>query len=845
MNKPASAINTAALYFTERLTRRLESIAASPLTLVEAPMGYGKTVAVREYLRRRRAEGVRTVWVPVPGAGEDAFWRNFCRAVGRSFPDAVSTVEALFRLGYPRDAVLADAACELLEQLDFGPQTILVADDIHLLPNGVSGGGMAGLCALLAGRRPEHLRLVLISRDAWPGDAGLREMLVLKGLLAVIDREVLALNAGEIRAYYRQCGLPLPPEEAAFLHKTTGGWISALYLYLLHYGKHGGLARPTAVTTLLEKEVFLPLSAATRAMLLRLAPVERFSAGQASYLYEGDAQEQLAELRARNAFISHDEAGGTGGTWALHSLLRQYLLEQLDTLPAPERQAIHRRCAEWFLRQKEAPAALDAFYEAGDMESALAVLESDISRNMVHEESRFFTELFRSVPDETLARHMGAAFHHAIAVFMAGDFAAFGARVGWIAAQCAAMPEQDAVADAWRGELEFLLSLAAYNDIAAMSAHHRRANALLRRPTRLFGPESPWSLGCPSVLFMFHSARGKLAEELALMRECMPHYYELAAGHGAGAEHLMQAEALYNAGSFADAAVVCHRAEAEAQAHGQLGNVFCALFLRMRASLFSGDLASARALPERMREMIGTRRDYFLLHTVDLCKGFLYAFSPTLNRVPGWLRVGPEEEKRLYTFAGGFYYLIHGRILLLDGQYARCAGLFAWLLESGVFARHLLFAVYAHMFRAAAFAALGKAEDSKTELDRALDMALPDNILMPFVENADVLLPLLRVASCEEHQDGVQRILALAEQWRHALDLPQGEQDAPFGLSEREYATAQLAVKGLTTQEMADQMGVSVNTIKAHLKGAYKKSGARNRPELRKRFGKGQITRNG
>lgn len=850
MNKTVSAVNTAVLYFTARLTKSLEAIATSPLTLVEAPMGYGKTVAVREYLRRR---GTRTLWISVPGAGEDAFWRDFCRAVARAFPDVpndpdgadvAGTVESLFRLGYPRDAVQADAACELLQQLDFGPETVLVADDVHLLPESGAGGGMAGLCALLARLNPEHLRLVLISRDTWPGDPGGRELLSLKGQLAVIDRETLALNAEEIRAYYSLCGLPLDADEAESLREATGGWISALYLYLLHYSKHGRLARPTAVATLLEREVFLSLSDKARALLPRLVPVERFSAEQADWLYDGDTRGILAELRDKNAFISHTE---TDGTYALHSLFRQYLLERLAAQPEPQRQAIHRRCAEWFLRQGEAPAALDAFYEAGDMESALAVLENDISRNIVHEESRFFAELFRTVPDGTLARHMGAAFHHAIAVFMTGDFAAFGARLGWIGAQCAAMPEGDPQADAWRGELEFLLSLASYNDIAAMSAHHRRANELLKRPTRLFGPESPWSLGCPSVLFMFHREPGGLAEEIRLMRECMPHYYTLAAGHGAGAEHLMEAEALYNAGSLADAAVVCHRAEAEAKAHGQLGNVFCALFLRLRLALFSGDRAAAHALPETMRGMISARRDYFLLHTVDLCRGFLYAFPSTLARVPEWLRAGADEdeEKRLYTFAGGFYYLIHGRILLLDGQYARCAGLFTWLLEAEVFARHLLFAVYARLFRAAAFAALGKADEAGAELAEALELALPDGILMPFVENADLLLPLLRAPQREEHRENVRRILELAEQWLRALRMAEAGQAPPFGLSQREYATARLAAKGLTNQEIADHLHVSVNTVKTHLKATYKKCGTQSRPELRKRFSEDNITRNG
>ena len=39
-------------------------------------MGYGKTVAVRESLSKRR---MRVVWTPALSAGEDVFWRDFCR----------------------------------------------------------------------------------------------------------------------------------------------------------------------------------------------------------------------------------------------------------------------------------------------------------------------------------------------------------------------------------------------------------------------------------------------------------------------------------------------------------------------------------------------------------------------------------------------------------------------------------------------------------------------------------------------------------------------------------------------------------------------------------------------
>lgn len=136
-----------------------------------------------------------------------------------------------------------------------------------------------------------------------------------------------------------------------------------------------------------------------------------------------------------------------------------------------------------------------------------------------------------------------------------------------------------------RGELEMLLALAEYNDIAAMSVRHRRAWELLGRPTGLYPPESTWSMGCPSVLFMFHRESGKLREEIRLMRECMPHYYKAADWHGAGGELLFEAEALYMAGDFSEALRLCRQAETVAALHGQLCNTLCALFLRARLAL--------------------------------------------------------------------------------------------------------------------------------------------------------------------------------------------------------------------------------------------------------------------
>jgi DNA-binding NarL/FixJ family response regulator len=68
--------------------------------------------------------------------------------------------------------------------------------------------------------------------------------------------------------------------------------------------------------------------------------------------------------------------------------------------------------------------------------------------------------------------------------------------------------------------------------------------------------------------------------------------------------------------------------------------------------------------------------------------------------------------------------------------------------------------------------------------------------------------------------------------------IPQGrtgaapEEDLLVGLSKREMEVAGYIAQGMTNQVMAEQMFVSLRTIKAHLTSIYDKTGLRNRLEL-------------
>jgi LuxR family maltose regulon positive regulatory protein len=66
---------TRELYFSKRVTEAMKRIFDYPLTIVEAPMGYGKTTAVREHLGKARAN---ILWQKVYDSSVNSFWNGLC-----------------------------------------------------------------------------------------------------------------------------------------------------------------------------------------------------------------------------------------------------------------------------------------------------------------------------------------------------------------------------------------------------------------------------------------------------------------------------------------------------------------------------------------------------------------------------------------------------------------------------------------------------------------------------------------------------------------------------------------------------------------------------------------------
>ena len=367
------------------------------------------------------------------------------------------------------------------------------------------------------------------------------------------------------------------------------------------------------------------------------------------------------------------------------------------------------------------------------------------------------------------------------------------------------------------GECDLILSFLCYNDISAMSRLHRSASSRMSRSAISIQSSGGWTFGSPSVLMMFYRMPGDLENELAEMDECMPHYYKVTGHHGQGAETIMRAEALFCQGHFTDAHIELERAYTQVKENGQINMALCCDFLLRRLSLYVE--VEQRYTFEERYAMLLRYHDASWINLWCATSAYYHALCGKIDKIPEIFLKHRLSDVNMLAPGKPMMEMIENQVYLAEGAYAKVIGRSTQLLAVCETMHYALVALHIQIQTAAAYEKLGKLEEARMWLKKALSDAEPDNLVMPFVENYDFLKPMLAL---EIQTDFIAQIIKLGE----AAKRRRGENVRPAvfaTLTEREYELACLKAQRLSNREIAEMLFLSEGSVKQYVNQLYSK----------------------
>jgi LuxR family transcriptional regulator, maltose regulon positive regulatory protein len=400
-----------------RIREALDAGDEAALTLVAAPAGYGKTIAVRGWCASLNAA---LAWVTLDDGDNDPaqLWRYVATAVDRVRSGLGRG--ALQRLSVPGSAI-EDAVDELMNGITaLGGRLVLVLDDLQAVTNQECLSSIDHALAHV----PATARAVILTRvDPTLSLAGLRA----GGALAELRTNELAFTTAEARELLVVRGrIELGAEEIDLLVKRTEGWPAALVLAGLWLQTVEDPARAVRafggdhrfVAEYLSNEVLASLDDDRRSLLHGAAVLGELTAELCdAALGRTDAEAELAELERSNLFISPLERGGW---FRVHSLFAEYARAQLASSEPAAVAQIHRRAAEW-LRSRRLPVdAVEHAAAAGDHKLVAEVLLEYHLPLIRNGASRTLLRWVGTLPDDHVVEHPELAVAAAAAAVLVG-----------------------------------------------------------------------------------------------------------------------------------------------------------------------------------------------------------------------------------------------------------------------------------------------------------------------------------------------------------------------------------------------------------------------------------------
>ena len=818
-----------------RLHHQLKQSLQKPLTTIVAGPGYGKTQTVYEVLQENE---YASMWLQLSQFDNlnTRFWESFVYAISLLDKKLASDLK---REGFPETMQEYGRFLVLLTNtMKEDEKYILVCDDFHLIHK----KNILEFFKKLIETHIPNISIIIISRKE-PDLNFIR--LYSKDMISIIDEDNLRFTKAEMIGYFELLKMVPSTKAISDIYHYTDGWIFAIHLVGLSLSK-GIRNEDYAISTmeqnvfeLIESELFSAISKNLQILLIKLSLIDTLPL-ELLIVLSAHNMDIVSEINEFSSFIRYD---AFLKIYRIHHLFLDFLIDRQHVLSTEEKIEVYHKAADWYVENGYTMDALTYYEKAGEYDQMLEIV-SAFYASCPKETAQFILDILDRIPESICQEKPFIQVMHAKFFLNCFRFEDSYQEILRIIKKYKRLPQTEEN-QIILGESHIILGITdfvrcAYSGKYAFSEYFKLADTYLPDGSTLINKDNFSYNSGGYCCIIGSSFAGKLDKFMDAIYEFAPYAEKVTNGSGSGTEYLCLTEKSYFQMALKDVKKYAVLTISAAEKQDQFTTICVAIFYQVRANIALGNYRQIISLLEQLRsvcEKYNTPRSYKLL---DLTESWFYIQIKQTDKVAAWVKGDAANLEREtiqtdYMFgrlAQAKYYMFEQKYDDLLSHLDKEDKLYGPNL-------YLLGTIDNKVLKAVALYQMKETKKAIATLQEIYDLAAPDSLYMPLVEIGNKMRTLTRAAMKDEtctipkewlemistkSSTYAKRVAKIMTEYRIANS--ENEQQPDLTMRELELLTD--LSHGLSREEIASDLNLSINTVKHMLQIVFNKLGAEN-----------------
>lgn len=840
-NKPGISHN---LIPRQRIVKKLDHALTHKLTLVTASAGYGKTAAVLEWLESRRFP---SAWLSLDESENDPvrFWRYIMAAAQAGEFIQQSNVFADIPLS--KEHILSHLSIDLfLDKLrSITGNFIIVLDDCHLIHDELVQKSLGYFIKNVS----SNIHVILLSREEL---SPALELLSDKDHVLRLGSNDLSFNSDEIIAFFKRKGFMLTSEDIACLEASTEGWVLGIVIaaftmedgFDIHEAVRGFSGSNRHISSFIRSEVFDRWPEEVKEFLIHTAFLDKLSQPLCDKVTGKANSEELMKMLLKNSFII--PLNQEIGWFRYHHLFQEFLLNLLETESDMTRHTLYDQAGQWYLENGYIRDAIDSFIKAKEFSKAFPLVWDIYLPMTQNGEYSTWRKWMASMPETLCESDVRACTGYS-----------------WVLSMENRLNEAELWADKARACYDGMKDILTNEEKEYLEAHIALtyANAAIFRmdaagAVRYFKKVCEFNLHTPIFIGEMNSGEPKLLDTLYGFKGRLNKVEEAYGGSLDNLQRLLGdfsayiavtlAECRYEQGRLKDVYAVLELSIGRIIGLNNPGIVVPCFITLAKKKRARGDIIGAFKVIESGKRILTGKNKEFWSCFFDVFTASLYIGIGDAFRAEKWLvtgRIGIFDTLSVFRECE---HIVYARYLILTNRYDEARLLLTRLDDFAQKEDRLRSRIEILCLSAVGCHLHGEAEDAMLTLHKAFELGSGEGYMRTFTDEAQPMAELLAKYRTWGKQTGnlqyieyANGLLKLTKAHIKTLvrasdadaDAALNGKAAKTQLSVRESKVLELLADGLSHQEIADELSVTVRTVKHHNAQIYKKMKVKNRLE--------------